>query len=407
MYDILIIGAGPAALRIAAACAVRGMSVSCVAPEPRAQWLPRYGAWDDELSDLQLPKSCIEASWPQTVAFTPRQQDLQRGYVRLSTDGLQQHLLEKADDAGAHLQAGLVDAVEHHEAYSAVALRSGAAMRARVVVDATGHGSNFVRKAGDRPCAWQLAYGQLLRVPGGHPWDVGQMTLMDFRLPKTADSHWRTTPTFLYAMPIDDEHVFVEETSLIHTAPPDTDTLAERLALRLRWMGVHGEPLEEERCRIRMTGPAPVVGQRTLAYGAAAGMIHPATGYQLARLLREAPRVADAIAGGLGHSPQEAASAAWRTLWPAKRRRTWALYNFGAEILGTLNHSQTVAFFEAFFRLQPAQWQGFHSATLPPGGVARAMTAFFLSAPQPIRRRLVAASASRSGATLLRSVAWA
>lgn len=408
MDDILVIGAGPAALRIAAACGVRGMSTSCLAPAPTAPWHPRYGAWEDELTDLNLPDTCIADLWPRTVAFTPDQQDLSRGYVRLSTDGLQQHLLQEAADAGVRLLSDTADAVEHRAGYSVTTLRSGAVLPSRIVIDATGHGGSFVQRTGRHKTTWQLAYGQLLRVPGGHPWPAGQMVLMDFRLPGSADDGWRATPTFLYAMPADQEHVFVEETSLVHAAPPDLQVLAGRLAERLRGMGVAGEVLDEERCRIRMTGPEVVVGQRTLAYGAAADMIHPATGYQLARVLREAPRVADALAQGLDQDgTQQAARLAWGALWPPQRRRTWGLYRFGAEILSGLDHQQTTAFFEAFFQLPSAQWQGFHSATLPPSGVARAMTAFFLSAPLPIRRRLVAASASRSGAALLRSVALA
>jgi lycopene cyclase-like protein len=407
MNDILIIGAGPAALAIAVACAERGMTACCVAPAPEAPWAPRYGAWTDELEDLTAA-ACVAQEWGQTITFSPARLELGRSYCRLSTEGLQANLRSRCEHAGVRFRADTVTALAIHERYTAATLDSGATLPARVVIDATGHGGGFIERTGQKTASWQVAYGQLLHVPGGHPWSPGEMTLMDFRLPEKADSRWIETPTFLYVMPTDREHVFVEETSLIASRPPSLDTLAERLSVRLLGMGVCGTVLDEERCRIRMTGPAPVLGQQTLAYGAAAGMIHPATGYQLARVLREAPVLAEAIAQALdAGGPRAAAQAGWAALWPAERRRAWALYGFGAGILGSLDHHQTVAFFDAFFRLSPRQWQGFHSATLPPAGVASAMTAFFLNAPPSIRRLLVAAGASRSGASLLREVAWA
>lgn len=406
MNDVLVIGAGPAGLSLATACAAAGLTTRCVAPDPTEAWLPRYGAWADELADLALPESCVEARWDQTVAYTPKLQDLGRGYVRLSTEGFQTHLLERAEAAGVVLQGGTVEGVDPEASRSVVTLSDGERVHAKVVVDASGHGANFVERTGTQSLAWQVAYGQLLRVEGGHPWPLGQMVLMDFRLPSGSDRAWKATPTFLYAMPIDHEHVFVEETSLVHTEPPSLEALRARLAVRLESMGVAGEVLEEEHCRIRMTGPAAVTGQRTLGYGAAGDMIHPATGYQLARVLREAPGLAAAIAGALeAGGPEQAASDAWATLWPADRRRSWALYRFGADTLCSLDHAQTLKFFEAFFKLPAAQWQGFQSATLPPKGVAKSMTTFFLSAPLSVRTRLLAAGVSHSGASLLKSIA--
>jgi len=384
------------------------MSTTCVAPAPRAAWKPRYGAWTDELADLGLPASCVDHQWPQTIAHTPALQDLHRAYTRLSTAGLQQHLTQQSDDAGATVRDGLVAAVEHHSDYSVALLGDGASLPARLVIDASGHGSRFVDRSDTTPRAWQLAYGQLLRVPGGHPWPLGQMVLMDFRLPAGVGPGWTALPTFLYAMPLDKEHVFVEETSLVHAHPPAIPVLQARLAERLAAAGVVGEVLEEERCRIQMTGPPAVHGQRTVAFGAAGDMVHPATGYQLARLLRSAAPLAAAIAAGLEQAgPTQAAASAWDTLWTPQQRRSWALYTFGAGVLGDLDHAQTVAFFEAFFALSPDKWQGFHSATLPPSGVASTMTAFFLRAPGAIRRQLVSASASRAGLSMLRGVAWA
>jgi hypothetical protein len=42
-----------------------------------------------------------------------------------------------------------------------------------------------------------------------------------------------------------------------------------------------------------------VAPQRTLAYGAAAGLVHPASGYSIVNSLSRAPRFAEAVVNGL------------------------------------------------------------------------------------------------------------
>lgn len=405
MHEVLVIGAGPSALAIATATAESGLQTAIIAPDPTEPWRPRFGAWADELEGLGLGQRCIAGQWPRTVAHSPRRRSLGRAYVSLDTAGLQAHLRAAAERAGVEELTGRVERVVHDSASSVLGLADGRRLPARLVIDAAGAGSPFVQRSGATRPSWQLAYGQLLRVRGGHPWPLDEMVLMDFRPPPGSGPSWRQLPTFLYAMPYDEEHVFVEETSLVHAAPPTMDQLRARLADRLAAMGVTGEVLEEEHCRILMTGPLPTPGQRTLAYGAAAGMVHPATGYQLARVLHTAPQLAAAVHQGLRESgPAAAAEAGWDLLWPSGRRRSWALYTFGAEVLAALDLPVTQAFFAAFFRLAPSLWEGFHSATLPPAGVARAMLSFFVRAPRRVRQRLIATTASSAGLDMVRGL---
>lgn len=408
LLEVLIIGAGPAALRLAAACCNAGLTTACVAPSPTARWVNNYGAWSDELEGLDVPEATVRMKWDSTVVHVPETIVLPRSYTHFSTPQLQQWLLQEAQQHGATLHTGTVAAVTHHSSHSTAVLQSGDMLSARIIVDASGHAGGFVRRARSGASSWQCAFGALLHVPNGHPWALNQMVLMDFRLPPSASADWQETPTFLYAMPFDRNHVFVEETSLVHSTPPSMDVLSSRLKLRLQDMDVHGASLDTERCRIRMTAPPVVHGQRIMAYGAAADMVHPATGYQLIRALHGAAPVAAAMATALQqHDPKRAALAAWDMLWPTSRRKSWALYRFGADILAGLNHAQTQLFFSTFFSLPPHQWQGFHSATQPPADVARAMTTFFLHAPSPIRGRLLNAGLSRSGASLLQAMAQA
>ena len=53
--------------------------------------------------------------------------------------------------------------------------------------------------------------------------------------------------------------------------------------------------VEEEYCLIPMGGVLPVHGQRVLGIGGTAGMVHPSTGYMVARTLGSVPQLADRI----------------------------------------------------------------------------------------------------------------
>lgn len=92
--------------------------------------------------------------------------------------------------------------------------------------------------------------------------------------------------------------------------------------------------VEEEWSYIPVGGPLPLPDQPVVAFGAAAGLVHPATGYSLTRSLREAPGMADAIAAALHEAPgSTAANAAWEALWSQERRRQAAFHVFGMELL--------------------------------------------------------------------------
>ena len=390
--DVLVVGAGPAATSIAAACADRGLSVSGVAPHIEAAWKPIYGAWIDEL--IELPESIIAHTWAAASVHTPTHRRLERPYTRLSTPALQSWLLSRCGAIPWH--RGSAAHLTHADTHSTLTLRSGQSLRGRVVIDATGAG--VLLENHPAPAAWQTACGQLISVRGGHPWPLDEIGLMDFR-------GEASPPTFLYAQPLDAERVFVEETSLIHRSALSNTALRHRLTGRLAAMGVVPDAVHhEEACRIQMLGPRPIIGQRAVGFGASAGMVHPATGYLLARVLGEADDIASALSRGLSIGPAHAAAAAWAALWPAPRQRQWALYRFGAQILCDLDPESTRRFFWSFFQIDPLLWQGFLSAALPPAGLAQAMASVFASAPASTRRRLMSAGMSAPGFDLLRGL---
>ena len=47
--DVLVVGAGPAGMALAAQCARRGLRTGLVDPAPQRPWTATYGMWADEL----------------------------------------------------------------------------------------------------------------------------------------------------------------------------------------------------------------------------------------------------------------------------------------------------------------------------------------------------------------------
>lgn len=80
---------------------------------------------------------------------------------------------------------------------------------------------------------------------------------------------------------------------------------------------------EEEWSFIPVGGPLPVAQQPITAFGAAANLVHPATGYSIARSLREAPAFAQEVASLLRKQQAvgDTAESVWDALWPQEKRR--------------------------------------------------------------------------------------
>jgi len=403
--DVVVVGAGPAGLAIARATAAAGLRTRVVAPWPDARWQRSFGAWLDEVD--ALPESgAVAQTWASPVVHTDARSrhEILRRYARFDVEALQSLMLLRARMAGVDLHHGFVARVVHGGDHSTVQLRDGRALQARVVVDASGGRSPFVRAVGRERVAWQTAYGLRARVRS-HPWPRGEMVFMDFRAPPGAPVGQR--PTFLYALPLSATEVFVEETSLVARPALAMGELRRRLQARLDHMGLDLlEVNEEERCTIVMGGALPDGDQRLVAFGGAAGMVHPASGYMLSRVLQTAPAVAGAIATGLSQGGAgTAARAAWQEIWSRPARRKHDLYRFGMETLCSLDADRTRALFDTFFRLPDDAWQGFLSDVLPPDGVAKTMLSVFSEAAPALRWQLVEAGLGRSGITALRSAA--
>ncbi len=412
--DVIVVGAGPAGLAASAALSRRGLSVMCLAPEHPSPWPNNYGVWEEELEGLGV-EDCYDRRWKTPVVYTGEgaRTELDRVYLRLDNEMLRARLMDRCEQNDVRFVEGFAEAIQHDEAGSTLIDGEGREHRARLVVDATGHRPKFVEREAGSVSASQVAYGFVGEFDGS-PIDNDELVLMDFRQDFAGEKLRESpAPSFLYAMDLGEDHYFVEETSLAHRPALSFDILEDRLAGRLRSRGVPVMGVDEvERCLIPMDSPMPRLDQRVVGFGAAASMVHPATGYQMGAMLRTAPKLADAVADAIGAratdtggaSPAELSRQAWRAIWPEDKIRARKLWLLGLESLLDLDARQTSKFFEVFFSLPDAQWQGYMSGTLGPHELARVMWSLFGQVPMSLRLALGKTALGREGWEVLKAL---
>lgn len=406
--DVLIVGAGPAGLALAAALCDVGLRVEGATPaDPTAPWPNTYGIWEDELPSPELA-AMFAHRWTDCVAYADGEEHrLARVYGLLDNVQLQAHLLAKCERGRLHWHRQAARSIEHGAVHSSVTLGDGGVIRTRLVVDASGHTPVFVRRPPLGEIAYQAAYG----IVGSFtqpPVQDGRLVLMDYRSEHLTETERRSEPpTFLYAMDFGGGRYFVEETSLAHAPAVPFNLLKARLHRRLAHHGVAVAAIEhEEFCLFPMNMPVPLLDQPVLGYGGAASMVHPASGYQVGAALRNAPGVAGAIAQALNApdaAPARIAAAGWQALWPAEKLRKHNLYLFGLQTLLSFDEARLQRFFATFFHLPPRQWGGYLSNTLSLAEVIQTMGRVFLAAPMDVRGGLMAA-AFQHPAILLRTL---
>lgn len=371
-HDVVIAGDGPAARALGAECVATGLDVVVIGPDH--PWTSTFGAWVDEVGEHADTFAAVSA----TDVVAERRRRLDRSYGAFHN----QRLRTSLDRAPRLLTT--VTRVQHHLWGAAVDTADGSRLTARLVVDATGAGSLLDRRDA-REVSFQTAYGLVLPE---RP-DVGgeASVLMDWRPPFEGAGE----PTFVYVLELGGGRWLVEETSLARRTPMPADELRARLARRL---GVDLTDRAEhvEHVTIPMRPGLPSRLQPTVGFGAAAGYVHPATGYSVTASLRAAPRVASEIADVLatGVPPAEVSRRAWQAVWPADQRRARALHDHGQAALLQLGPGDVAAFFEAFFDLPSDVWGPYLRVDATTAQVSRAMAGVFSRVPWRLRGRLMA-----------------
>ncbi len=394
ILDILILGSGPAALCLAAELAKQNLIIKGISTKsPHEKWENTYGIWASELEELGL-ESLLSHRWSRTVSFfgnginengnisTNHNYD----YGLINQEAFQNELLKKCN--GIKWLNETASQITEEKNISEVICFSGLKLKARLVIDASGHKSTFIKRPSRKDIAQQAAYGIVGKF-SSPPVKKDQFVLMDFRPDHLNKDELLTSPSFLYAMDLGNETFFVEETSLASYPALSQEQLKKRLLSRLGNKGIKvNEIYHEENCLFPMNLPLPFKKQFVLGFGGSASMVHPASGYMIGSLLRRAPLLAEKLAIFLKEpnlSSLEIATKAWEVLWPYELTQRHKLYQYGLQRLMSFDESRLRSFFSNFFRLSTKEWVGFLTNTLPLPKLIYVMSKMFINSPLKIK----------------------
>ena len=394
ILDILILGSGPAALSLASELAKQSLSIKGISTKsPHQKWENTYGIWASELEELGL-ESLLSHRWSKTVSFfgdgikekgnNPTKHSYDYGLI--NQEAFQNELLKKCK--GIHWLNETAKQINSENKITEVICSSGLKLKARLVIDASGHKSKFIKRPLLREVAQQSAYGIVGKFTTP-PVNKDQFVLMDFRPDHLNNEELSSSPSFLYAMDLGDETYFVEETSLASYPALSQKDLKKRLLSRLSNKGIKVEEIiHEENCLFPMNLPLPYKNQSVLGFGGAASMVHPASGYMIGSLLRRAPLLAEKLAIFLkeaNYSSLELATKGWSVLWPYELTQRHKLYQYGLQRLMSFDESRLRSFFSNFFKLSTKEWVGFLTNTLPLPKLIYVMSKMFINSPLKIK----------------------
>ncbi len=388
-------GAGPAALCITSELVQQGLNVQAIASRsPLEPWPNTYGIWASELESLNM-QELLKYRWKDTVSFfgdglnkkgnacTNHYLD----YGLFNLNDFQEALLDRCN--GLSWQIETVEKIDFSEKQTVVICSSGKKYLARLVIDASGHTTPFIKRPQNDEIAKQAAYGVVGKF-SSPPVEKNRFVLMDFRPDHLDANQLREPPSFLYAMDLGDGSYFVEETSLACAPPVSFEALKTRLNARLSSKGIQVEEIiHEEHCLFPMNLPLPHRDQPLLAFGGSASMVHPASGYMVGSLLRRAPSLAREIAKVIKKDPflptSKIARRGWQNLWTTELVQRHRLYQFGLQRLMSFDESLLRSFFNTFFKLPKKDWYGYLTNTLPLPRLFIVMLKLFSIAPLKVR----------------------
>lgn len=369
---LLIRGAGPAGVILALRAVARGWQVRLIDPRMRVSGgVHVHGVQGAELERSRLP------DWPATYGLlAPEIPQWADAWCS------PEHPLRVVTGSGAHVtgtvlpygyrmldKAALratVDAqVESGSIHLAREEHTGAHWAPDVVVNCTGApGAQSKVPSSNHKVIYQVAVG--LVIPYDEVRLPVQPVFMDWtdavpteQATKAHHLHRTETavpdvPSFLYVQPVEDGWLF-EETILAtdRVSPHDggglgrmLDVLESRLDARLKCHGLDGDRDQMDREIVCF----PMGTRRHLwwwpdsqgewFFGAAGGLVNPATGYSLGAMCSVAEEFLDALAHGS---------------FPLKRRLyangAWLLRRLGGWLIARADQESLSSFFDSFFRL--------------------------------------------------------
>ncbi len=392
-------GAGPAALCIASELIQQGLEVSALASHsPKEPWPNTYGIWAEELESLGMA-SLLGHRWKNTVSYFGHGKD-EEGAIPTSHNfdyglfdqaAFQKALLDRCKNLDWAIETA--ENIVFVDKITEVLCSSGNRYRARIVIDASGHRSPFIKRPKHGKVAQQAAYGVVGRFTAP-PVNSNQFVLMDFRPNHLTEQELKEPPSFLYAMDFGQDLFFVEETSLACYPPVSWDTLKNRLMARLSSRGIAiKEVSHEEYCLFPMNLPLPYRNQPLLAFGGSASMVHPASGYMVGALLRRAPELAKKLSEFMSVEPaldsEKLAKKGWNVLWNTELVQRHRLYQFGLKRLMSFDEALLRSFFATFFRLPKDDWSRFLANTLPLHKLIFVMLRLFTISPLKVKLGMI------------------
>lgn len=365
LYDVAVVGLGPAGRALASRCAAAGLRVLAVDPDPEAPWLQTLSLWADQLP-AWLDSGVFAHTCRGPALYAPERKVLDRDYAVLDTT-----LLREALPLGSGVTVERL-ALSDSEV---LGLRS----RAHRVVDCRGAG---------RRGPVQTAYGIVVPTRDAAPALDGETALfMDWRTDYDDDE---VGASFLYAIPLDADRVLLEETCLAGLPAPEPSALGRRLRSRLSRRGVPAGAVDRslavEQVRIPLMPTAHrYPDARVESFGTAGGHGHAATGYSIAATLGAVPAAVNAL--GTGYP-----------LPAARTSGTEALNRTGLRALLRADEATLHQLFAAFGRIDQQRQQWFLEGTGPSYQVAAAMWQMWVRMPRRAKAGLIAAVAGRLGA---------
>lgn len=366
MFDVAVVGLGPAGRALASRCAAAGLTVLAVDPNPEAPWRQTLSLWVDQLPLWLREDACgidiLATTTPGAALYSPDRAFLSRRYAVLDNAALRRAL---------PLGPGVTIERDTLEDTDLARLTR----RAHRVVDCRGAGGP--RNRGPL----QTAYGIVLSLADAAPALGGEPALfMDWRTDHDDDE---LGPSFLYAIPLDADRVLLEETCLAGLPAPSPEQLKKRLHSRLSRRGVAPSvlvaPLAVERVRIPLL-PRSRVGAhpRIEGFGTAGGHGHAATGYSVAAMLEAVPAAVHSLMRG-------------HPLPAPRSPLSTALHAVGLRALMHTDDSTLRQLFRAFGMLDRRRQHWFLDAASPSYQVAGAMWGMWAAMPVRGKAGMVAA----------------